>query len=89
MGKILDICWRFAEAGDQFLGRVLCLLNPNDESFANLPPHFDIDEPMDDKDIKEGMRICFDTILKAHTSSFTDPTSFFLLLLASTIYNHE
>ena len=38
MGKVFDIYFKFGEFGDQYLGKILCVLDPNDTSFACLPP---------------------------------------------------
>lgn len=85
LGKILDIYWKFAEAGDQFLGRVLALFCPNSEGFDALPPHFIMNDPMDDEDVKMGMELCFGVMVENHTDPFEDPTSICLLLLASLV----
>ena len=41
IGKILDIYFQFAMGGDYYLGRLLILIDPEDEMFASLPPHDD------------------------------------------------
>ena len=40
MGKVIDVYWSFAHAGDQYLGRLLAGFDPNSASFACYPPHF-------------------------------------------------
>ena len=40
MGKVLDIYWLFAAAGDHYCGRILAGLDVNSNSFDVLPPHF-------------------------------------------------
>ena len=85
----MELYWKFAEAGDQYLGRVLALFDPNSDSFPMLPPHFFTDAPMDDEDIKEGMNICFGVILETHKDVHGDPTGVLLFLLASLVYNSE
>ena len=40
IGKVLDVYFKFGAGGDQYLGRLLAFLDPNDSSFAVLPPHW-------------------------------------------------
>ena len=62
LGKVFDIYWLFAEAGDQYCGRILAGLDPHSSDFEVLPPHFI--EGMENKTIKEGMTKSFFYILK-------------------------
>ena len=84
LGKILDIYWQFAEAGDSYLGRCLCGLDPNDSTFSVLPPHWDVDNPMLNKDINTAMQMMYyGTILKKHPGS---TAAVLVRLLASVTY---
>ena len=62
LGIILDIYWKFAEAGDHYLGRILAGLDPCSEKFGVLPPHFTV--PIENEFIKEGLNICFGNIIE-------------------------
>jgi len=69
LGKVLDVYWQFAEAGDSYLGRCLCGLDPNDSTFSVLPPHWNVDSPVDDADIKEGLQLMYGKIIAAYPES--------------------
>ena len=64
MGKTLDLHWLFAEPGDTHLGRILAGLDPNEECFGSLPPHWKVDNPMGNTKIREAMNLMFATILQ-------------------------
>jgi hypothetical protein len=89
LGHILDLYWHFAEPGDAYLGRVLAGLDPNGEEFGTLPPHWNIDDPMSNERIKEGMNLMFATILQKWGDTEVDPTGILLLCLASVVYNSD
>ena len=55
MGKVLDVYWHFSEPGDTCLGRALAGHDPNNSEFNSLPPHFNVDNPMEDEHIGEAM----------------------------------
>ena len=40
IGKILDVCFKFAMGRVQYLGRILALLDLNEDEFAVLPQHW-------------------------------------------------
>jgi len=61
LGTILDIYWKFAQRGDQFLGRFLTGLDPDSQDFDVLPPHFMC--TAEDDLVKQAMRVCFGKIL--------------------------
>ena len=48
IGPVLDCYWHFDKTGDQYLGRVLAGMDPNSSNFDVLPPHFKIENPMQD-----------------------------------------
>ena len=91
MGKVFDVYWHFCNSGDYYLGRVLCGLDPNNESFSVLPPHFNVDgDLMSDADIKTGMQLMYGSILESHgTNSELNPTGFLLIIFASVIYHSD
>jgi len=60
LGVVLDIYWKFAQKGDQLLGRILAGLDPDHSTFDVLPPHF---TKTDDPKIKEAMNLCFGNII--------------------------
>ena len=61
LGVVLDIYWKFAQRGDQLLGRILAGLDPDSADFDVLPPHFTVS--MDDERIQKAMKLCFGNIL--------------------------
>ena len=82
LGKVLDIYWRFAEAGDNYLGRCLCGLDPNCTTFSVLPPHWTVENPVEDPDIGDALRLMYGVILVKHPSSI----GVLLRVLASVVY---
>ena len=69
IGAILDVYWQFAEAGDAYLGRCLCGLDPNQSTFSVLPPHWTVDSPVEDADIGEGLHLMYGVIIEEHPTS--------------------
>jgi hypothetical protein len=70
LGKVLDVYWQFAEAGDSYLGRrCLCGLDPNDSTFCVLPPHWNIDSPTEESDFKEALCLMYGKIVTNHPDS--------------------
>lgn len=86
IGKILDVYFKFALGGDQYLGRILALLNPNNESFSILPPHWT--DPAHPTVIR-GIRICFGNVVTAHCGTNHDPSGLLSLLLASMVHHSD
>jgi len=86
MGKILDVYFKFAMGGDYYLGRILALLDPNDVSFATLPPHWK--DPQHEK-VVEGMAIAFGDVLTAWSETAFDPSGVLSLVFASLVYHSE
>ena len=52
VGQVLDCHWHFLQTGDQHLGRVLTGLDPTSLDFDCIPPHFELDNPMDNPHVK-------------------------------------
>ncbi|KAL7537408.1 hypothetical protein ACHAWF_013067, partial [Thalassiosira exigua] len=84
MGKILDVYFKFAMGGDQYLGRLLALLDPRDGSFADLPPHWkDPSHPT----VLRGIKVAFGDVREKHQDSEHDPSGLMSLLLASLVHH--
>jgi hypothetical protein len=86
IGKILDVYFKFALGGDQYLGRILALLDPNTESFSILPPHWT--NPAHPS-IFRGINICFGDVVTAHSGTSYDPSGVLSLLLASMVHHSD
>lgn len=59
MGKVLDVYWHCAEPGDSYLGRVLAGLDAHSADFNVLPPHFNIDAPLENRSVHRAMHIMY------------------------------
>jgi hypothetical protein len=84
IGKILDVYFKFAMGGDQYLGRILALLDPNEDSFATLPPHWK--DPCHPS-VFRAVKITFRNVLFKHGETTHNPTGLLSLLLASLIHH--
>ena len=82
MGKVLDVYWTFAEVGDNYLGRCLCGLDPNHSTFSVLPPHWTVENPVEDADVKDALQLMYGVIIAKHPSSI----AVLLRVLASVVY---
>ena len=89
LGKVLDVYMHFMEPGDHYLGRILSGLDPMQEEFCALPPHFNVDNPLENADIMEGIELCFGNITKHWGSTKLDPMPMLLFLLASMVYHNN
>ena len=70
LGKVLDVYWQFAEVGDAYLGRcLLCGLDPNHSTFSVLPPHWTVDNPVEDADIHDALQLMYAVIITRYPSS--------------------
>ena len=88
LGKVLDIYWRWAEAGDQYLGRVIVGLDPNSPDFCIMPPHFTVG--LENDKVREGMKLTFGKVLKyLDECDRQNVIGMLLLSLASIIYHRE
>ena len=83
MGQIFDIFFKFGTSGDEYLGRILAGLNPNNASFACLPPHFTA--PTTNIHIERAMVGMFGDVLENHPSA----RSILSLCLASIVFHSE
>ena len=87
MGKIFDIYWMFAHAGDQYLGRLLAGLDPNTSKFACFPPHFIAG--IENNYIREAIELCFNNILQRCRAEFPNIQGFILRCLASMVHHED
>uniref|UniRef100_A0A6S8STW9 Uncharacterized protein n=1 Tax=Chaetoceros debilis TaxID=122233 RepID=A0A6S8STW9_9STRA len=84
LGVVLDVYWKFAQKGDQLLGRILAGLDPDSSTFDVLPPHF---TKPDDPRINVAMELCFGNILgMLGNDSFMHPI---LLRCLASLVHHE
>jgi hypothetical protein len=89
LGAVLDVYWHFSDAGDQYLGRVLALLDPNKASFAILPPHWKMTKPLDNANISTAFNLCCWPIIEAYKGKENDPSRMLLRCLASMVFHSE
>ena len=87
MGKIFDIYWLFAQAGDQYLGRILAGLDPNTPEFATLPPHFK--EGIENENIVYGMKRCFPSIITLNDEETRKNMTGLLMRYLASIFWHS
>ena len=86
MGKIWNTYLKFGITSDQYLGRTLSFLDPDDPSFALLPAHWR--EPFHE-DVTRGLAVSFGNIIPRYENTEHDPTGTLSLLPASMVYNIE
>lgn len=86
MGKILDIYFQFAMGGDYYLGRLLTLIDPEDDHFDTLPPHWkDEFHPS----VRRGIEITFGKVLSCHEHTDHNPLGLLAFLLASIVHHSD
>lgn len=66
IGSVLDVYWHFGSEQDHYLGRILADFDPNHETFATLPPHWSMMDPMEDDDVAAAMKMTFGALLEEH-----------------------
>jgi hypothetical protein len=86
---VLDLYWHFSEPGDTYLGGCLAGHNPSSADSLVLPPHFSIDDPMSNPDVREAMLLMYGNILQKWGSSAVDPTALLLCCLASVVHHSD
>ena len=73
-----------------YLGRILAEIDPKQEIFGMLPPHWNADKSnVGNTKIGEAMNLMFATVLQKLGGSAMDPTGILLLCLASVVWNVE
>jgi len=86
IGSVLDVYWHFGSVGDQYLGRILAGLNPLLPDFDILPPHWQLENPMGDSDVVEGMELTYGKSMMEEHSQFVPVL---LRLFACIVYHSE
>jgi hypothetical protein len=66
MGDVLDVYWHFAKVGDEYLGRILRGVSPNDPEFDSLPPHWNIPLAHENEHVIKAMRMLYGIVLDAY-----------------------
>lgn len=89
IGSVLDVYWHFGSVGDHYLGRILCGLDPNQSSFATLPPHWTMPDPLDNEFVKSAMVLMYGDLMHAYEGKQENPTGILLRSLACIVYNSE
>ena len=88
LGKVFDIYWLFASAGDFFLGRILAGLDPNSAKFEVLPPHFTVG--LENEFVKNSMQRCFPNIMiNLDEATRTNFIGVLLRCLASIVHHSD
>ena len=87
MGKVFDVYWTFAHAGDQYLGGILAGLDPNSANFACIPPHFE--EGMENPHISEAMNLCFKNVMEKNAEELPNIIGILLRLLACMLHHSK
>jgi len=62
-GKVLHTYFQWDNAGDQHVGRACRGVSYESPEFAALPPHWNVESPMEHPDIRRAMYACFGPIL--------------------------
>ena len=89
LGAVLDVYWHFAKTGDEYLGRVLAGLDPNDVSFALLPPHWTLVNPMENEHVKKAMTTLYGVIMESYRHKAENPTPMLLRCLACIVFHSD
>lgn len=69
LGKVLDVYWQFAEVGDAYLGCCLCGLDPDHSTCSVRPPHWTVDNPLEDADIQNALQLMYAVIITQYPSN--------------------
>jgi len=83
---VLSIYWQFSDAGDNYLGRCLAGLDPNNDKFSALPPHFSDVAFANDIDFKEAMILMYGPLLE---NPNIDKEAVLCRLLCAVVYNFD
>ena len=90
IGKVFDIYWLFAEAGDHYCGRILAGLDSLSTNFDVLPPHFI--EGYENKLINDAIESNFPCIIKLadkNPARFSSIRPLILRVFASVVYHSD
>jgi hypothetical protein len=77
----------FAAAGDHYLGQILACLDPNHSSFATLPPHWNMRDPLSNKPVAKTMVMMYGPVLDSYKNKANDPTAIMLRCLACVVHH--
>jgi hypothetical protein len=89
IGSVLDVYWHFGSVGDHYLGRILCGMDPNNVNFAVLPPHWNVEAPLENESIKEAMLVMYGPILQHYAATKENPIGILLRCLACIVYHSD
>ena len=89
IGSVLDVYWHFGSVGDHYLGRILCGLDPTHSSFATLPPHWIIPDPLGNEFVHEAMVLMYGDIMQAYDGKPENPIGILVRSLACIVYHSE
>lgn len=92
LGKVFDIYWLFAEAGDHYCGRILAGLDSLSDKFDVLPPHFNT-ATMSEEElnfVQECIKDNFPNIYKmGQQENHPEILPMLFMIFASLIYNYQ
>jgi len=89
LGKVFDVYWLFAEAGDQYCGRILAGLDSLDTHFDVLPPHFicGVENPLILNALKRNFHYIYK--LSDENDEFANVKNLLLRCLASLVHHSD
>jgi len=88
LGKIFDIYWLFAEAGDHYCGCILAGLDAMSTDFDILPPHFMVG--LENEMLKKALKMNFKYIFKlGEKEQYENIHSLLLRAFASVVYHSD
>jgi hypothetical protein len=89
MGSVLDVYWHFSEPGDHCLGHILAELDPKKSSFATLPPHWALVNPLENEHVALAMDRLYGPIMSQYKNTPEGPMTMLLRCLACIVYHSE
>ena len=89
IGSVLDVYWHFGSVGDHYLGRILCGLDPTHSSFATLPPHWIISDPLGNEFVHAAIVLMYGGIMEAYDGKPENPIGILVRSLACIVYHSD
>ena len=89
MGIVLDAYFHFAQAKDYYSGHILAMLDSLNSSFATLPPHWIVINPIENEYIREGMYLIHGNLCSAYRGKDNNPVALLLRYFACFTYNFD
>ncbi|CAJ1941632.1 unnamed protein product [Cylindrotheca closterium] len=92
MEHVFDAYFKMLSTGDQYLGQILAGKDPNLASFKVLPPHWNVENPLQDLRICTALLKNFWKILEdhgEHGEGSYDPTGLLLCCLACMVWHSK